>query len=110
VEHGERPCFRVSHVAGDACEAGLQHQDAQRRAVDGLSAGGDRRHAAAPLSSRIMAAPFSPIMIVGALVLPVVSVGMTDASMTRRPCRPWTRRRESTTAEGPSPIRHVLTG
>ncbi len=41
-----------------------------------------------------MAAPFSPIMMVGALVLPVVSVGITEASMTRRPWMPCTRRRE----------------
>src|SRR5205823_1026753 len=33
-------------------------------------------------SSWIIAAPFSPIMMVGALVLPVVSVGITEASIT----------------------------
>ena len=42
-------------------------------------------------SSLIIAAPFSPIMIVGALVLPVVSVGITEASITRRPWMPRTR-------------------
>ena len=40
------------------------------------------------LSSKIIAAPFSPIMMVGALVLPVVRVGMIEASMTRTPCNP----------------------
>ena len=30
-------------------------------------------------------------MIVGAFVLPPTIVGMIEASITRRPCRPWTR-------------------
>jgi len=35
-----------------------------------------------------MSAAFSPIMIDGALVLPDVSVGMIEASATRRPAMP----------------------
>ena len=36
-------------------------------------------------SSRIIAAAFSAIMMVGELVLPEVMVGITEASTTRRP-------------------------
>jgi hypothetical protein len=42
----------------------------------------------ARISALIMSAAFSPIMMVGALVLPPIKVGMTDASTTRRPSRP----------------------
>ena len=46
---------------------------------------------AARAARRISSAPFSAIMMVGALVLVEVTVGITDASMTRRRSSPWTR-------------------
>src|SRR5260370_23070883 len=49
-------------------------------------------------------------MMVGALVLPVVTVGITEASITRRPAMPTTRSRGSTTAIGSVPILQVPTG
>ena len=56
-------------------------------------------HAAARLAgqfarsalSRIISAPFSPIRIAAAFVFPETSVGMTEASTTRRPETPRTR-------------------
>ena len=57
-----------------------------------------------------MAATRSAIMMVGALVLPDVIVGITDASMTRSPARPWTRNCGSTTARVPLPMAAVPTG
>ena len=46
------------------------------------------RYQPARISALIISAAFSPIMMVGALVLPPISVGITDASTTRRPSRP----------------------
>ena len=43
------------------------------------------------LSSNIMCAAFSPIMMQGTLVFPVVSVGMIEASATLNPWTPRTR-------------------
>src|SRR5690606_18151237 len=59
---------------------------------------------------RIMSAAFSAIMMTGALVLPDVTIGMTDASITRKPSMPCTFNCASTTASGSEPILHVPTG
>jgi len=49
-------------------------------------------------SARIMSLAFSPIMMVGALVLPLTMVGMTEASANLRLATPCTRSLSSTTA------------
>src|SRR5688572_14495094 len=81
--------------ARDAVDAWIGPQAALRIAVAAAST---------------ISAHFSPIMMVGALVLPLVSVGMIEASATRRPAMPWTRNWASTTAIGSAPILQVPTG
>src|SRR5260370_26898742 len=68
-------------------------------------------HQFARSSALIMSAAFSPIMMVGALVLPPIRVGMIEASTTRRPSSPHTLSFGSTTASGSlTPILQVPTG
>src|ERR1700690_3182775 len=63
-------------------------------------------------SASIISAAFSAIIKVGELVLPEVIRGITEASAMRRPARPRTYKRTSTTAIGSSsrPIFAVPTG
>ncbi len=61
-------------------------------------------------AARIRSLAFSAIITVGALVLPLISVGMIEASTTRKPLVPRTLSSGSTTALRSTPMRQVLTG
>ena len=64
-----------------------------------------------PTWFRIRSLPLAPIMIEAALVLPLTSCGITDASATNRPCVPCTAIDPgSTTAIWSDPMRAVPTG
>ena len=60
--------------------------------------------------SSSMCAPRSPIMMLAALVLADTTLGITDASITRKPSTPRTLSCGSTTAAWSAPILQVLVG
>src|SRR5690606_21473159 len=94
----------------------LQSVETARREVGGLQKhDGFRAEAVAGVTGfyapRIMSAALSAIITVGALVLPPISVGITEASITRRPSRPCTFMLSgATTAMSSMPILQVPTG
>src|SRR5439155_13251052 len=60
--------------------------------------------------ARTRSAARSPMIIAAVFVFAETIDGITDASATRRPRTPRTRSDGSTTASGPTPMRHVPTG
>src|SRR5262249_36612963 len=96
-EHGNVAAQQEDYIARfllDPYPRGGWIDQQGRRAHDGV------HHAGRPASARSNAAPFSAIIMVGALVFPEVIVGMTEASMTRSRSTPATPRRSSTTISG----------
>src|SRR5436853_5634808 len=93
-------------------KAGIQGQELGPRLRGDERTGAHAAFAAgfARVSSRIMSEAFSPIITQAALVLPETTVGMIDASATRRPSKPRRRRRSSTTAVTSEPMRQVEVG
>jgi hypothetical protein len=60
--------------------------------------------------ARVRSPAFQPIIVAAAFVFTETMSGMIEASATRSPAMPWTRSVGSTTASGPTPMRHVPTG
>ena len=60
--------------------------------------------------ARTRSAARSPMIMAAVFVLAETIDGITDASATRSPRTPRTRSDGSTTASGPTPMRHVPTG
>lgn len=58
----------------------------------------------------INSAAFSAMAMIGKLVFPLITVGISEPSITRRLSMPRTRSLLSTTASRSSPMRHVPTG
>ena len=95
-------------VGGELDEDEILAADAGRRIADheGFDVGDFH-----VLSSSTISAPFQPVMIEAALVLPEIFSGKIEASMMRRPARPWTRRRGiDDGGRGSGPMRQVETG
>ena len=98
----QRPSIVITMaIAIQVCRATTARQQGSRAA-------GQQGSRAVYSSS--MCAPRSPIMMLAALVLADTILGITDASITRKPSTPRTLSCGSTTAAWSAPIRQVLVG
>src|SRR5690606_26224648 len=88
-EHGAVPCFHAEfHFLAEATTLRAPVPHSLYSIPD----------TAFPPTASMRSAACSAIMIAGAFVLPPGKFGITEASTTRKPCRPCTRSSESTTA------------
>jgi len=92
----------IHNGSGTSCDGGkhaLPHMNA--KPLELIAPPPRRPVKLGQVSPRISALARSASMMVGALVLPVGRLGITEASTTRRPSTPRTRSCGSTTAIGP---------
>ena len=102
------PAGRGGHVAAGRAGPGRAARVRQAAGAAGAQGRGVRLTAGQPAEST-NPAQRSPIMSVAALVFPDVTAGMTDASATRSPSTPCTRRSGAVTAIRSMPILQVPT-
>ncbi len=111
----DQALYSAKERGRNRCELAIARTRAASRRLDAVAAhhadaGADPPPDRIIAPTRIRSAPFSAIITVGALVLPLTISGMIDASTTRKFPMPRTRNNGSTTAIASIPILQVPTG